>query len=104
MTCAAPRFEGEWAYRESGLLGTERNAQGAVPVVLALQQLDANLGMSTGNRPYSVSLDLKPKKGQLERPCEVDFAWIIPGRYSERTVVIIGVALLTYLPLSARHK
>ena len=32
----------EWRYRRSGVLGAERNAQGAVPVALTLQQLDAN--------------------------------------------------------------
>jgi len=81
---------GEWAYRRSGVLGTERNAQGAVPVVLTLQQLDTNLrtGMQRGS--YSVSLDLAPTNGQLPTPCEVDFAWLIPQRYPDKTVVIIG--------------
>ncbi|QWC87785.1 hypothetical protein [Cupriavidus metallidurans] len=83
-------IEGEWAYRRSGLLGTERNAQGAVPVLLTLQQLDANLHSLSDNRAYSASLDLKPKNGQLGNPCEVDFAWIIPRGYPERTIVIVG--------------
>ncbi|WP_321886453.1 hypothetical protein [Paraburkholderia bannensis] len=82
--------DGEWAYRRSGLLGTERNAQGAIPVLLTLQQLDANLRSLSDSRSYSASLDLKPKNGQLENPCEVDFAWIIPKQYPERTIVIVG--------------
>ena len=81
---------GGWTYRRSGVLGTERNAQGAVPVVLTLQQLDANLTIGMQRRSYSVSLDLIPTQGQLPNPCEVDFAWLMPRRYPERTIVIIG--------------
>jgi hypothetical protein len=81
---------GEWAYRRSGVLGTERNAEGAIPVVLTLQQLDTNLSFGMQRRSYSVSLDLTPTKGQLQTPCEVDFAWLMPQRYPDKTVVIIG--------------
>jgi len=80
----------EWAYRRSGVLGAERNAQGAVPVVLTLQQLDTNLSLGLQRRSYSVSLDLAPTRGQLSSSCEVDFAWLMPRRYPERTIVIIG--------------
>lgn len=61
-----------------------------MPVVLTLQQLDTNLGMGLRHRLYSVSLDLTPARGQLPTPCEIDFAWLMPGRYPERTTVIIG--------------
>lgn len=81
---------GDWAYRRSGVLGAERNAQGAVPVVLTLQQLDTNLGNGLQRRSYSVSLDLTPTRGQLPKPCEGDFAWLVPCRYPERAIVIIG--------------
>jgi hypothetical protein len=81
---------GKWAYRRSGVLGTERNAQGAIPVVLTLQQLDANLSIGMRRQSYSVSLDLTPTTGQLPTPCEVDFVWLMPSRYPERTVIIIG--------------
>lgn len=80
----------EWAYRRSGVLGAERNAQGAVPVALTLQQLDANLGIGLRRRSYSVSLDLTPTNGQLPTPCEVDFAWLMPRLYPDRTIVFIG--------------
>lgn len=83
-------IDGEWAYRRSGVLGAERNAQGAVPVAITLQQFDANLGTGLNHRSYSVSLDLVPTKGQLATPCEVDFAWLMPRPYPERTVVLIG--------------
>ena len=80
----------KWAYRRSGVLGAERNAQGAVPVVLTLQQLDTNLNIGLQRRSLSVSLDLTPTRGQLPAPCEVDFAWLMPRQYPERTAVIIG--------------
>jgi hypothetical protein len=79
-----------WAYRRSGVLGAERNALGAVPVVLALQQLDTNLRLGLQRRSYSVSIDLTPTREQLSNPCEVDFVWLMPSRYPERTIVIIG--------------
>lgn len=80
----------EWAYRRSGVLGAERNAQGAVPVVLTLQQLDTNLSGGMQDGVYSVSLDLTPTREQLPNPCEVDFAWLVPRRYPERAIVVIG--------------
>ncbi len=80
----------KWAYRRSGVLGTERNAQGAVPVVLTLQQLDTTLKLGMQPRSFSVSLDLISTRDQLPKRCEIDLAWLIPSRYPERTVVIIG--------------
>jgi hypothetical protein len=50
----------KWTYRRSGVLGLEKNNQGAVPVVLTLQQLQANNGQTSENL-YSASLDLIPK-------------------------------------------
>ena len=39
---------------------------------------------------WSSSLNLTPMRKQLPNPCEVDFAWLMPRRYPERTIVIIG--------------
>ena len=80
----------DWAYRRSGVLGVERNAQGAIPVVLTLQQLDTNLGSSLRRHSYSVCLDLTSTREKLPAHCEVDFAWLMPGKYPERTIIIIG--------------
>lgn len=80
----------EWYYRRSGVLGAERNAQGAVPVTLTLQQLNANLRSIFRNHVYSTSLDLTPKNGAKLPACEVDFAWIVAQPYPERTVVILA--------------
>lgn len=80
----------EWHYRRSGVLGAERNAQGAVPVTLTLQQLNANLSSTFRNHVYSPSLDLTPKNGVALPACEVDFAWIVTQPYPEKTVVILA--------------
>ena len=80
---------GVWHYRRSGVLGAERNAQGAVPVALTLQQLATNLSRALHEGMYSPSLDLT-KKGQTQNECEVDFVWIIPRPYPRKTVVILG--------------
>lgn len=80
---------GGWHYRRSGVLGAERNAQGAVPVVLTLQQLAINFSRTFHKGMYSPSLDLT-KKAQTQNECEVDFVWIIPRPYPRKTVVILG--------------
>ena len=81
---------GTWHYRRSGVLGAERNAQGAVPVVLTLQQFRVNLGGSLRRSMYSPSLDLKPKDGADLPQCELDFVWLIPRPYPGKTAVILG--------------
>ena len=81
---------GEYHYRRSGVLGAERNAQGAVPVVLTLQQLDTNFHGASRENLYSSSLDLEPKNGIDLPKCETDFVWIIVRPYPRRTVVILS--------------
>lgn len=80
---------GEWHYRRSGVLGAERNAQGAIPVALTLQQLDTTLSGGLRDGVYSPSLDLT-KKGQSPNECEVDFVWLIPRPYPRKTAIILG--------------
>ena len=80
----------ELHYRRSGVLGIEKNAQGAVPVTLTLQQLDTNFyGVFHGNL-YSPSLDLTPRTDVNGVKCEIDFIWIIPRAYPDKTVVVLG--------------
>jgi len=78
-----------WHYRRSGVLGKERNAQGAIPVVLTLQQFKYNFHTLSRDM-YSPSLDLSPKAGFDLPTCEIDFVWIDSERDPHRTVVIIG--------------
>jgi hypothetical protein len=78
--------DGAWHFRRSGLLGAERNAQGAIPVIMTLQQFKVNLSTFREGM-YLPSLDLLPKQGADLPQCEVDFVWVIPEPYSEKTVV-----------------
>lgn len=82
--------EGKWHYRRSGVLGAEKSAQGAVPVVLTLQQLETALDMGFNRGIYSSSIDLRPKDGAKVPKCEIDFVWLIPRPYPRKTVVILG--------------
>jgi hypothetical protein len=77
---------GQWHYRRSGLLGAEKNAQGAVPVALTLQQLETNLSGALLEGLYSPSLELKPKDGIGLPTCEIDFLWVIPRPYPQALV------------------
>jgi hypothetical protein len=81
---------GDWRYRRSGVLGAEKNAQGAVPVALTLQQLDTNIGGTLHGRIYFSSLDLKPLQNAELPSCEVDFLWMIARQYPRKTAVILG--------------
>jgi hypothetical protein len=80
----------EWHYRRTGVLGAEKNAQGAVPVSLTLQQLEVNFHAGFHGDVYSPSLSLKPKKESGLSKCEVDFVWLIPRPYPRKSAIIIG--------------
>jgi len=80
--------EGEFSYRRSGIMGRERNAQGAVPVALTLQQLDANL--SGLDSLYSTSVELAPKAGTGLPTCEIDFVWVLARPTRRRAALILG--------------
>lgn len=77
---------GEFRYRRSGVLGIEKNTQGAVPVALLLQQLEINLHDSL----LVPSYDLEPLAGNEVPVCETDFVAIKPRTYPDRAAMIIG--------------
>lgn len=81
--------DGQWAYRRSGILGTEKNAMGAIPVALTLQQLDTNLSIPRSESAYSLSLNLT-SAGATTNSCEIDFVWIISRPYPRKTAIILG--------------
>jgi hypothetical protein len=83
-------LSGEYHFRRSGVMGAERNAQGAIPVALTLQQLDTNFHSGLRDDLYSTSLDLTPHIGSTGPPCEVDFVWMKTERYPEKVEVILG--------------
>ena len=68
----------DWRYRRSGLFGRDDNQLGGIPVAVALQQLDANVG---GHLLfYSTALNFKSQRGIIEE-CEADFVVF----FNERT-------------------
>ena len=77
----------DWDYRRSGILGVEKNLRGAIPVLLTLQQLDANMS-NLNHAVHSISLDLTPTAPGA--PCEIDFVWMIPRPPRRRTAIILG--------------
>jgi len=83
-------LDSKWRFRRSGVLGAERNAQGAVPVALTLQQLGTSLNHGFDRNVYSASLDLKPTANLVLPKCEVDFVWLMKGRYPDRSAVILA--------------
>ena len=81
---------GEAHYRRSGVMGAQRDAQGAVPVALTLQQLEVNLSRGRRENVYTTSLDLVPLDNAALPKCEIDFVWLVTGRYPEPTTIILG--------------
>jgi hypothetical protein len=77
-------------YRRTGVLGLERNSQGAVPVTLVLQQLDVNLSSIGHKGVYAPSYDLLPNAGVDVPPCEVDFVIIRPRTYPDKAEVVLA--------------
>jgi len=78
---------GVFHYRRTGVLGLERNTQGAIPVTLALQQLYINL---PGPSIYAPSYDLAPNAGVDLPSCEVDFVMILPRGGLNKAEIILG--------------
>ncbi len=78
-----------WRFRRSGILGVERNAQGAIPVALTLQQLDSNIS-HFGSNCYSTSLDLWPTVDPKSWRCEVDFVWLGSSNYPDPAPIVLG--------------
>ena len=79
---------GEWRYRRSGVLGTEKNAHGAIPVALTLHQLHTNC--TGAHAIYAEGLSLIPKKSAELPTSEIDIVWIIPRPYPRRTAILLG--------------
>lgn len=83
-------LDSEYQFRRSGVMGAEKNAQGAVPVALTLQQLESNLHAGLRENLYAISLELRPRVGSTVPPNEVDFVWLTTERYPEKTEIILG--------------
>jgi hypothetical protein len=81
---------GKYHFRRSGMMGAERNIQGAIPVALTLQQLDTDFHRAMNGNLYTTSLDLVPAPGSVLKPTEVDFVWLTTERYPEKVELILA--------------
>jgi hypothetical protein len=81
---------GQFQYRRTGVLGLEKNSQGAVPVTLVLQQLEVNIKGSMQDSIFASSYDLVPRAGVNLLPCEVDLVTIQPRVFPDKPEVILG--------------
>lgn len=79
-----------FAYRRNGVLGLERNIQGAVPVALVLQQLSVALHGLSNKSASGASYDLIPKDGDEGKRCETDFVYLARHPRDATTDFIIG--------------
>jgi hypothetical protein len=76
-----------WAFRRSGLFGNDDHQEGAIPVLLTLQQL---MGMHlTGEAVYTTAMTLRPKGADI-RACETDFVVMTESPRDRRVEIAIG--------------
>ena len=77
----------DWAFRRSGLFGPDNSQEGAIPVTLALQQLEHVHGFNHGI--YTTAMMLKPKGASIF-PCETDFVVVTSRGRDSRVQIAIG--------------
>lgn len=77
----------DWAFRRSGLFGHDDHQQGAIPVLLTLQQLVHAPG--TREAVFSTAMELKPQGANI-RACETDFVVMVENRSEQHIDVVIG--------------
>jgi len=82
----------DWAFRRSGLFGRDDHQEGAIPVVLTLQQLHATL--HSQKMLYTTAMNLKPKSASTIKfkndKCETDLVVIVPSSIDGKLNIAIG--------------
>jgi hypothetical protein len=81
------RHRGDWRFRRSGLFGRNDNQEGAIPVVLTLQQLDT--AFISQDMLYTTAMELSSGSTQIKN-CETDFVALVQGRRDMRSQIAIG--------------
>jgi hypothetical protein len=76
----------DWAFRRSGLFGRDDHQQGAIPVAVALQQIDTVL---FPEGIYVTAMNIAPVKAAI-MPCETDFVVVSQKTASNRVEIAIG--------------
>lgn len=77
----------DWAFRRSGLFGRRDHQQGAIPVVLTLQQLSDLYVLDP--QFHATATMLEPKGADIAA-CETDFIFLAPRRHDNRVELAIG--------------
>jgi hypothetical protein len=77
----------DWRYRRSGLFGKENKQEGAIPVVLTLQQMDTVF--STDNMLYTTAMELNLKSVSIQK-CETDFVILNHNNIESEVQMAIG--------------
>lgn len=87
---AAPQLsDKKWAFRRSGLFGNDDHQEGAIPVLLALQQL---MRMhSTNHTIYTTAMTLRSKGARIS-DCETDFVVVAERGRDHRIQIVVGEA------------
>jgi hypothetical protein len=75
-----------WAFRRSGLFGRNDHQEGAIPVLLTLQQLKRN---SIRDTLFSTAMNFRPKGAAIQE-CESDFVMVRSRNVDHRIEVVIG--------------
>lgn len=78
---------GDWRFRRSGLFGRDDNQEGAIPVVLTLQQLDTTFG--SREMFYTTAMELRSDTANITK-CETDFVAVVPKHRDGRIQIAIG--------------
>lgn len=77
----------DWAFRRSGLFGRDDNQEGAIPVVLTLQQLQTTF--ISQEMLYTTAMTLKPESANIQE-CETDFVVVVQRLIDQKTDIAIG--------------
>jgi hypothetical protein len=88
----------DWAFRRSGLFGRNDNQEGALPVILTLQQLANTLDMSGST--FATALELTSDGADIAK-CETDFV-LMPKRMTDSKVEIVIGECKTRQPITAQ--
>lgn len=76
---------GDWRFRKSGLLATDNNQEGAIPVILTLKYFHQALNLMSSKFIYSTALNLKINNVS----CETDLCIL---HYGRRDSLEVGIA------------
>ena len=80
--------DNKWQYKRSGLFGKDNHQEGAIPVIIMLEQLLYSSCPSLSKRLYSTAMKLESKEYKIN--CETDFIIIGERNRGGRIQVAIG--------------